>query len=627
MEEEAYKVDLKLKESFKPDEFINLKKFFKSHDTDKNGTIEQKELLGMLHDLGYRNFTEEDAQKLFEGIDRNSDSHISFVEYMTAMKAFQAKNKKELYVEEFVNKQGKNVKRFSKSAESFDFESYSQEEKTAYCKVINAALEDDEELKGKIPIDPEDQTELFDRLRDGIILCKIINKAQEGTIDERVINKKENMTIFHMLQNLNLALSAAKSIGVRVVGINSQLFMDDGNMSMKLGLLWQIVKQVVLCKITLKNYPELVRLLKDGEKLEDLLKLSPEQLLLRWFNYHLKNANYPKEIKNFDVDIKDSEKYTILLNQLDKNKCDKSALDEEDLTKRAEKVIANSQKLGAETYITPADICKGNTKLNTIFTAAIFNAFPGLDPPTEQEKLDAAKLLDDDVEGAREERAFRMWINSLNLEGENGEPIYVNNLYQESKNGLLLLKAIDRIKPGVIDWKKVDKKCKNTFTENTNCGEAVNASKKAKLSIVGIGGKDIHDGNKKAVLAIVWQLMRAHSLQIIGDKTEDELMKWANERVSPEYQVANLKDKKLSTGLFWIDLLKSIEERIIDWDIVIKDNDSDESKMMNAKYALSVARKLGGTVFLVWEDIVEVKAKLLLTFLASIYNIAQNYHP
>ncbi len=41
----------------------------------------------------------------------------------------------------------------------------------------------------------------------------------------------------------------------------------------------------------------------------------------------------------------------------------------------------------------------------------------------------------------------------------------------------------------------------------------------------------------------------------------------------------------------------------------------------NAKYALSIARKLGATVFLVWEDISEVKPKMLLTFAAGLYEV------
>lgn len=84
----------------------------------------------------------------------------------------------------------------------------------------------------------------------------------------------------------------------------------------------------------MKSHPELVRLLNEGETLHDFLKLSPEEILLRWFNYHLNKAGYDKKITNFSGDIKDSEKYTILLNQLNSSVCDKSVLNETDLSKR-----------------------------------------------------------------------------------------------------------------------------------------------------------------------------------------------------------------------------------------------------------------------------------------------------
>lgn len=47
----------------------------------------------------------------------------------------------------------------------------------------------------------------------------------------------------------------------------------------------------------------LIALLREGESLEDLMKLSPEELLLRWANYHLENAGCGK-ISNFSTDIK-----------------------------------------------------------------------------------------------------------------------------------------------------------------------------------------------------------------------------------------------------------------------------------------------------------------------------------
>ena len=69
--------------------------------------------------------------------------------------------------------------------------------------------------------------------------------------------------------------------------------------------------------------------------------------------------------------------------------------------------------------------------------------------------------------------------------------------------------------------------------------------------------------------------------------------------------------------------MAEIAPNCINWDYVAKENLSDKDKEMNAKYAVSISRSLGSYNFVVWEDITEVKSKFLLTFLASIYDVAQ----
>lgn len=44
-------------------------------------------------------------------------------------------------------------------------------------------------------------------------------------------------------------------------------------------------------------------------------------------------------------------------------------------------------------------------------------------------KFSAAEMMTDDVETSREERCFRLWINSL------GIPTYVNNLFEDVRTG------------------------------------------------------------------------------------------------------------------------------------------------------------------------------------------------
>ena len=132
-------------------------------------------------------------------------------------------------------------------------------------------------------------------------------------------------------------------------------------------------------------------------------------------------------------------------------------------------------------------------------------------------------MLWDDIEGTLEERQFRFWINSLNIDDLN-----VNNLYEEARDGMLLLKVIHKLDPTVVDWKKVEKNPNNKFKQGINCNQVVEASKKLGLKLPGIGGSDILDGNKKSIIAVVWQLVRLHYLRIIGSQSEDDLVKWAN---------------------------------------------------------------------------------------------------
>ena len=78
-------------------------------------------------------------------------------------------------------------------------------------------------------------------------------------------------------------------------------------------LFWKIG---LLSDINLQQFPGLVALLEEGETLEDLMKLSPEEILIRWVNYHLSRSNCGRRIANFTTDIKDSVAYIHLLHQI-----------------------------------------------------------------------------------------------------------------------------------------------------------------------------------------------------------------------------------------------------------------------------------------------------------------------
>ena len=86
-----------------------------------------------------------------------------------------------------------------------------------------------------------------------------------------------------------MGIAAAKGLGIRVIGIDSRDFIEK-TPHMILGVVWQVIRLYVTKKIELKDTPEIMRLAEDGEELKDLTKLSPEVILIRWINFHLKAA-------------------------------------------------------------------------------------------------------------------------------------------------------------------------------------------------------------------------------------------------------------------------------------------------------------------------------------------------
>lgn len=96
---------------------------------------------------------------------------------------------------------------------------------------------------------------------------------------------------FQMTENNNIVISSSKAIGCSVVNVGASDIID-GREHLILGLIWQIIRRGLLSKIDIKLHPELYRLLDEDETLEQFLRLPPDQILLRWFNYHLKAANW-----------------------------------------------------------------------------------------------------------------------------------------------------------------------------------------------------------------------------------------------------------------------------------------------------------------------------------------------
>jgi plastin-1 len=314
-----------------------------------------------------------------------------------------------------------------------------------------------------------------------------------------------------------------------------------------------------------------------------------------------------------------------LLAQIAPEHCTRGPLQTRDLLQRAEQVLQNADTLGCRKFLTPTSLVAGNPKLNLAFVANLFNTWPALDPITEEEKL---QVDDFDAEGEREARVFTLWLNSLDVQPS------VNSLYDDLRDGTILLQAYDKVIKGSVNWRHVNKPpasggeiSRFKAVENTNY--AIELGKQNRFSLVGVQGADITDGQRTLTLGLVWQLMRkdiSETLSALAQRlgkreiTDAEMVKWANDMVrkgGKNSSVRSFKDSTIGTGVYLLDVLNGMKSSYVDYDLVTPGR-TDDDAYLNAKLSISIARKMGATIWLVPEDICQVRSRLVTTFIGKL---------
>ena len=122
-------------------------------------------------------------------------------------------------------------------------------------------------------------------------------------------------------------------------------------------------------------------------------------------------------------------------------------------------------------------------------------------------------------------------------------------------------------------------------------------------------------------------MMRAYTLTILtslanSDKpiSDKEIIEWVNnvlQGTDKTSSISSFKDPTISNSTAVIDLVDAIEPESINYENVCL-GVTEEAKILNAKYAISMARKIGASVYALPEDLVEVKPKMVMTVFACL---------
>lgn len=315
---------------------------------------------------------------------------------------------------------------------------------------------------------------IYKQLRDGVVLAHFVNHLKKGSIRLNSITTSIDMErqngVFEASTNLANVLRSCKRIGVVTVNIGPEDILYE-NRVLILGLLWQLVKMSVTNVSKIMDRPELVNLLKERENLFDITTGNPEEILLRWINYHLENAHkqeyisnlknlighrvegihedfmvhVPKKCSNFGSDLKDSRIYLIVLKQvassyISEDSFLKAFLEQDDL-KRAENVIEIAELIDCKKFITPEAITMGDTRLNFLFTATIFNSHIGMSKNTSSD-LDTMKAKIEILNKEKEKMAMTIKMLEDKIKEISSEGKQVQELQKLHQNNIEVRKEI-----------------------------------------------------------------------------------------------------------------------------------------------------------------------------------------
>lgn len=75
-----------------------------------------------------------------------------------------------------------------------------------------------------------------------------------------------------------------------------------------------------------------------------------------------------------------------------------------------------------------------------------------------------------------------MWINSMQI-----PDCFIDNLFEEVRDGLVILRVCHRIDNNSVDWSKPNMTPKNMFHRNHNCDLAEESMRFLGVKLIGVG--------------------------------------------------------------------------------------------------------------------------------------------
>lgn len=162
-------------------------------------------------------------------------------------------------------------------------------------------------------------------------------------------------------------------------------------------------------------------------------------------------------------------------------------------------------------------------------------------------------------------KTFTRWCNTF-LVNRN---LAIANLETDLSDGVALHNLLEILSGEKLN-PKPSKQVKMKVQKVEQINRVIRFIQAKGIKIVGIGGQDVHDGNTKLILGLIWTLILRFQISInedeLGGSSKQALLDWCNKVLNPQgVEVKNFKDS-WQDGRAFCGLVNALEEGAINLD-------------------------------------------------------------
>eukprot|EP00298_Acanthocystis_sp_HF-20_P009487 c18330_g1_i1.p1 GENE.c18330_g1_i1~~c18330_g1_i1.p1 ORF type:complete len:464 (+),score=224.56 c18330_g1_i1:26-1393(+) len=216
-----------------------------------------------------------------------------------------------------------------------------------------------------------------------------------------------------------------------------------------------------------------------------------------------------------------------------------------------------------------------------------------------------------------QENTFTRWTNDeIKRRG-----MHIPDLKEGLKDGIALINLLE-----IISGKSIGKYNKHprVITQKMeNLSIAIKFVQDQGIKLVNIGAEDIHNGNLRIILGLMWTIILRYQITYGEDGNADGLLKWVQQKI-PEYHIEGFTGKDWNSG----KALCALTDAVRPGSFPDHSSLNSEEKVQNCEKGMNAAAAMGIERYLLPEELAHPKVDkfAVMTYIAQFRKVPAKFH-